>query len=110
MDDVCEVVITAPDAVWLAEFVQSLVDDRLCACGHVIERIRSVYRWDGAVHDEAEARVGLHTRTTLVDAITARADRDHPYEVPCVIALPIVAGNPAYIRWIIDQTTDPQAV
>ena len=83
--DICEVVITAADADWLAAFTRRLVEDRLAACGHQIAAIRSIYRWDGAVQDEPEARVALHTRTDLVDAIVARVNAEHPYDVPCVI-------------------------
>jgi periplasmic divalent cation tolerance protein len=103
-DDVCEVVITGPDADWLAGFTRQLVADRLCACGHNITAIRSIYRWQDAIHDETEARVALHTRRALVEAIVDRVNRDHPYDVPCVIATPIVGGNPAYVQWILDQT------
>ena len=106
-DDCCEVVVTAPDADWLAGFTRRLVSDRLAACGHVVERIRSVYRWDGAVQDEPEARVALHTRTALVAEIVARADAEHPYEVPCVLALPVAAGNPAYLDWVRAETRRP---
>jgi periplasmic divalent cation tolerance protein len=103
-EDCCEVVVTAADAGWLAEFTRGLVAERLAACGHVIPAIRSIYRWEGAVQDDAEARVGLHTRASLVPAITARADTEHPYDVPCVIALPIRDGNPAYLAWILEST------
>jgi periplasmic divalent cation tolerance protein len=106
-DDCCEVVVTAADAEWLAGFTRRLVSDRLAACGHVMERIRSVYRWDGAVQDEPEARVALHTRTALVPEIVARADAEHPYEVPCVLALPVAAGNPAYLDWVRTETRRP---
>ncbi|GAA2564960.1 divalent-cation tolerance protein CutA [Pseudonocardia hydrocarbonoxydans] len=99
-----EVVITAESAEWLAEFTRSLVQERLVACGHNIERIRAIYRWDGEVHDEAQARVGLHTRASLVPEIVARADRSHPDDVPCVIALPITSGHRDYITWVYEQT------
>jgi periplasmic divalent cation tolerance protein len=105
VDEECsEVVITANDAEWLAGFTRALVEERLAACGHLVPQIRSVYRWDGAVHDEAEARVALHTRRSLVPAIVARTDRDHAYDVPCVLALPVVDGNPDYLRWVLEQT------
>jgi periplasmic divalent cation tolerance protein len=110
MTEICEVVVTADDADWLAGFTRRLVEDRLAACGHHVSGIRSVYRWQGEVHDEPEARVALHTRLALVPDIVQRADRDHPYDVPCVIALPIVATNPAYARWVLDETTDPAPV
>lgn len=105
--DCVEVVITAESAEWLANFTRSLVDDRLVACGHNIASIRAIYRWDGSVHDDAQARVGLHTRTSLVSAIVARADRDHDDDVPCVIALPIIGGNSRYLKWIYQETENP---
>jgi periplasmic divalent cation tolerance protein len=106
-EDFCEVVVTAADADQLAGLTRTLVEERLAACGHQIAAIRSVYRWDGAVHDEPEARVALHTRRSLIEALTARVVDLHPYDVPCVIALPLVGGNPAYLRWIADETAAP---
>jgi periplasmic divalent cation tolerance protein len=103
--DICEVLITADDADWLAGFTRRLVEDRLAASGHVIPAIRSIYRWAGEIHDDREARVALHTRASLVDAITRRAGAEHPYDVPCVIALPVVGGNPAYAEWVRTETS-----
>jgi periplasmic divalent cation tolerance protein len=103
----CEVVITADDAEWLAGFTRTLVEERLAACGHLVQPIRSIYRWEGAVHDEAEARVALHTRRSLVDGIVARANEAHGYEVPCVLALPVTGGNPAYLAWVAAETAGP---
>ena len=102
----CEVVVTAADSDWLADFTRTLVEERLAACGHVIGAIRSVYRWQGAVHDEPEARVALHTRRSLVPAVVARTAELHPYDIPCVIALSLKDGNPEYLRWIVDETRD----
>jgi periplasmic divalent cation tolerance protein len=104
----CEVVVTAADADWLAGFTRRLVEERLAACGHLLGAVRSIYRWDGVVQDEAEARVGLHTRLSLVPAIVARARDLHPYDVPCVIALPLVGGNPAYLDWIVAETRETE--
>lgn len=109
-DDLCEVVITAPDSAWLAEFTRSLVDDRLCACGHNFAEIRSIYRWRGAVHDEREARVALHTRRALVPSIVKRVRSEHPYQVACTVALPLVDGSDTYAQWIRDETAAPTTV
>ena len=103
-DEICEVIITGPDADWLAEFTRMLVADRFAACGQNITAIRSIYRWQGAIEDATEARVALHTRRDLVPAIVERADHDHPYAVPCVIALPVVDAAPAYARWVLAET------
>lgn len=103
-DDIAEVVITAPDPDWLADFTRRLVHDRLAACGQVQAGVRSIYQWQDAIEDEPEARVSLHTRLDLVPAIVARAEREHPYDVPCVLALPVVAANPAYQKWVLAET------
>jgi periplasmic divalent cation tolerance protein len=105
--DCVEVVVTADDAEWLVGFTRQLVDDHLVACGHHLTSIRAVYRWNGEVHDEPQARVGLHTRASLVPEIIARADRDHADDVPCVIALPIANGHPEYLKWVHDETRAP---
>jgi periplasmic divalent cation tolerance protein len=106
-DECCEVVVTAADPDWRAGYTRTLVEERLAACGHQVAAIRSVYRWEGAVHDEPEARVSLHTRRALVPEIVARTAELHPYDVPCVIALPLVGGNPAYLAWIAAETREP---
>jgi periplasmic divalent cation tolerance protein len=106
-DDICEVVITAPDPDWLAAFVRRLIADRLCAGSHQIESVRSVFPWHGRVYDVREARVAVRTRIVLVDLIIDRTRAEHPYEVPSVAALPIIAANPDYAQWVRDQTAMP---
>jgi len=108
--EVCEIVITGPSQEWVAAFTRQLVDDRMAACGHIIPVMRSIYRWEDNVHDETETRVALHTRRSLISAIVDRANRDHPYDVPCVIALPIVDGNPAYVDWVLNETANGKDV
>jgi periplasmic divalent cation tolerance protein len=103
-EECCEVVVTAAEAEWLAGFTRTLVEERLAACGHLIAPIRSIYRWEGAVHDETEARVALHTRRSLVAAVIERAQELHPYDTPCVIAMSLTGGDPEYLRWIAAET------
>jgi periplasmic divalent cation tolerance protein len=104
-EEVCEILITAPDADWLASFVHGLIQQRLCAAGH-IDEIRSIYRWQGEVEDKPEARVRLHTRSSLVPTIIDQTAEKHPYVVPCVIATPIATASPAYRQWILDETQE----
>ena len=103
-DDLCEVVITAPDANWLAAFVHDLVRDRLAASGHTPTPGRSTYRWAGELVDRAEARATVRTRTSLVPRIIERLDQEHPYDVPGVVAVPIVDTSDAYRAWLLAQT------
>ncbi|MGR6967799.1 divalent-cation tolerance protein CutA [Geodermatophilus sp. URMC 61] len=108
-EDVCEIVVTGSDAQWLSGYTRTLVEERLVACGHQFAAIRSVYRWEGAVHDEPEARVALHTRRSLVPEVVARTAELHPYDVPCVIALPLVGGDPDYLGWVVRETREPRS-
>src|SRR4029450_4854325 len=79
-DEVCEVIITAPDPDWLGELPRRLVTDRLCASGHNFASIRTIYRWQGQVHDTIEGRVALRTRRSLLPQIVDRAKREYPYD------------------------------
>ena len=78
-EPICEVIITADSEDWLINFTRSLVEDRLVACGQHLAPIRSIYRWEGTIHDDRESRVALHTRASLVPAIVDRTRREHPY-------------------------------
>jgi periplasmic divalent cation tolerance protein len=106
-DAICEVVVTADDEGWLLDLTRALVHDRLVACGQHLTPVRSVYRWRGAIEESVETRVALHTRTSLVPAVIDRVRAEHPYDVPCVIALPVAQANPDYLAWVL-ESTDPR--
>jgi periplasmic divalent cation tolerance protein len=107
--ELCEVVITAPDPDWLLEFSRQLVTDGLCASAHNFQRVRSVYRWRGEVHERTEGRVSLHTARARLPEIIERVRADHPYEVPGISTRPIDGGNPDYLGWIVAQTSPGSA-
>lgn len=102
-DAACEVIITADNDDWLAAFAHQLVERGYAASCHIAP-IRSIYRWRGEIYDKHEVRASLHTRAGLVEQIIRETVQHHPYETPCVVALPITAGNPAYLAWINDET------
>jgi periplasmic divalent cation tolerance protein len=107
-DDLCEVIITAPDPDWLADLCHQLVDARLAASAHVVHPIASIYRWQGDVRTTTEARAFLRSRRALLDALVAYVVDRHPYEVPNVTALPLVGGNPDYLAWLSAETAEGQ--
>jgi periplasmic divalent cation tolerance protein len=107
IEPICEVIVTADSEEWLTSFTRSLVEDRLVACGQHIAPVRSIYRWGDTIHDDREMRVALHTRAGLVEQVIDRTRQSHPYDVPCVLALPVQAGNPDYVRWVIEETSEP---
>jgi periplasmic divalent cation tolerance protein len=107
-EEICEVVITAEDEGWLLDFTRALVRDGLVACGQHVTPVRSVYRWQGAIEESRETRVALHTRASLVPAVIERTRAEHPYDVPCVLALPIDQVDPDYRAWVVTATRDPK--
>jgi periplasmic divalent cation tolerance protein len=102
--DALVVLVTTPTAERAAEIARAVVEERLAACGNVVPGLRSIYRWQGAVHDEAEALLVLKTTRARFEALRDRVLALHPYEVPEVIALPIEAGSAPYLAWISRET------
>lgn len=100
-----EIVLTGPNEAFLADLAQELIDRRLAACMQISPGVRAVYRWEGAVEDETQARARLHTRACLVPTVTEAVRERHPDEVPCLLALPIVGGDEQYLDWIADETS-----
>lgn len=96
--------ITAPDREAALVLARALVGERLIACANVLDGATSVYWWDGKVCEESEAVLVGKTRGELVDTVIARVRELHAYACPCVVALPIEAGNPAYLDWIRTET------
>lgn len=104
MTEALVVLVTTPTAEQAAELARTLVDERLAACGNVLPGVRSIYRWEGAVHDDAEALLVLKTTRGRFEALRDRVLALHPYQVPEVLALPVEAGSAAYLAWIGDET------
>ena len=73
---------------------------------HNFAPVRSVYRWQGEVHECTEGRVSLHTRASLVPVTVERVKASHPYEVPGISSRPIIGGKLDYLEWIAAETED----
>lgn len=106
MPDVAALVVlsTFPDAEKAAEVARVLVDEQLAACVNLVPAIRSIYRWQGAVHDDAEALAIIKTTAERYPALAARLAALHPYEVPEILALPLADGHPPYLAWLASQS------
>ncbi len=99
------VVLTTTDSAAEAERIaRELVERRLAACVNVLPGVTSIYRWRGAVEQAAEFVLVVKTRRHLFDTLRAEIERLHTYDVPEVIALPVVAGAEAYLGWIDKET------
>lgn len=82
----------------------TVVGERLAACANILPPIRSIYWWGGNLESADEVAVLLKTRKDLADALIERIRQLHSYDCPCIIALPVVAGNPAFLAWISSET------
>lgn len=104
-DALCVVLCNAPPE--RAETIaNAVVTARLAACVNIIPGVTSVYFWKGELTRDTEATLIMKTRVSLVDALTIAIRAVHPYEVPEVIALPVmpVLGNAAYHAWVLEET------
>jgi periplasmic divalent cation tolerance protein len=77
-----------------------LLDARLAACVSVIPRIRSFYHWKGAVESADECLLLIKSSRELFDSLRARLEGVHSYEVPELLALPVIEGAANYITWL----------
>ncbi len=87
-----------------AKIARALVDARLAACATIVDGATSIYWWEGKVQEEGEVVLFAKTREDLVEQAIAKVRELHSYSCPCVVALPIARGNPAYLEWIARET------
>jgi len=97
------VLCTVPTAEVAAGLARALVEARLAACGNVVPGLRSIYRWQGRVEDEAEVLLLLKTTRQAFPALRDELLRRHPAQVAEVLALPVEAGSTAYLEWLAAQ-------
>jgi periplasmic divalent cation tolerance protein len=98
------VFVTAGSEEQAGLIAHALVGERLAACVNIVSPIRSIYRWNDEVQTDTEHLMIIKTRAKLVAKVEARVKELHSYEVPEVIALPIVAGARSYIDWVLAST------
>ena len=82
-----------------------LVEERLAACVNVLPAMTSIYRWDGAVQQDAEEQVVIKTTASALAALERRIGDLHAYDVPELIVVPIASGGAAYLSWIRESTS-----
>jgi periplasmic divalent cation tolerance protein len=106
MDELSQVVIfvtagTREEADVIADV---LLEQHKAACVNIIPAVDSHFRWEGELKTEQEALLIIKTRASLVEEVTSLVKAVHSYDVPEVIALPIIGGNSEYLAWIDTET------
>ena len=110
MDTGVIVVLTTAGTEEQADTIaRGLVEAELAACVNVVCGARSTYRWQGSVTKDAELLLVVKTTSDRFEAVRAKIRELHSYELPEVIALPIVDADPAILDWIRDSVAPPEA-
>jgi periplasmic divalent cation tolerance protein len=91
---------TCPDGGVAESLARALVEASLAACVNILPGLKSIYHWNGSVQSDEEVLLMIKTTGACFPALRERLVELHPYEVPEVVALPIVDGHHAYLRWI----------
>jgi periplasmic divalent cation tolerance protein len=107
IDNVLIVLTNCPDAEVADRLARTLVEQRLAACVNCLPAVDSVYRWQGAVERAVEVPLLIKSTRERLPEIQEVIRVLHPYEVPEIVAIPVVAGLPAYLRWVVDETQPP---
>jgi periplasmic divalent cation tolerance protein len=81
-----------------------LVSDRLAACVNIIDNVSSMYWWEGEIQDDKEVILIAKTKESLVPELVEKVRSMHSYSCPCIVSLPILDGNRAFLDWIVEET------
>ena len=103
--DFIVVLITVPSLEVGERIAARLLEKNLAACVNILPGVTSIYAWKGAVQKDQELLLVVKTRAELFhDRLVPAVKAVHPYEVPEIIALPLVLGSPNYLDWIAAET------
>lgn len=98
------VLTNLPNAAAAKAIARQLVEMRLAACVNMLPQVQSIYQWNGAVEEANEITLLIKTTQGRYADLEASIKAAHPYDVPEIIAMPIVQGLPQYLDWIANET------
>jgi periplasmic divalent cation tolerance protein len=100
MTDKIVVLNTCASEAEAERLARLLIEERLAACVSIVPRLRSFYHWKGAVDSSEECLLLIKSSRALFDQLRLAIEKAHTYEVPEVLALPVVAGAASYLDWL----------
>lgn len=83
---------------------RTMVTQGLAACANILALKKSIFQWEGQIVEEQECLMIMKSRTDLFDELSLAVKRLHSYNVPEIIAMPIVKGSPDYLNWVMECT------
>lgn len=105
MADIVLLYITCANRDEALSLAHALVGERLVACANITDNVTSIYRWQGEIERSTESILIAKTQADKIEAATALVKKLHSYTTPCVVALPVLNGNPDFLSWIRTETT-----
>ena len=100
------ILITAPGPAEAQRLSRRLLEQRKAACVNIISGVDSLFWWQGKLDSARESLMVVKTRASLVPEVVSLVKKEHGYDIPEVIALPVIGGNPDYLQWI-DKEVNP---
>jgi periplasmic divalent cation tolerance protein len=97
------VLMTAGSQEEAERIARTLVGEMLAACVNVIPGVTSIYRWQGEIQQDQEWLLVAKSRRDVLNDLVRRVQALHSYDLPEIIALPLVGGSEAYLRWLDEQ-------
>lgn len=104
MDDLIIILMTASSIEEADLISNSLLEKKLIACSNIINDMKSTFWWNGNIQKENEVLIIAKSTKALLDNIIAEVKSIHSYDVPEILAIPILGGNPDYLNWIFKET------
>ena len=81
-----------------------LLEQRKASCINIVPTVTSLFWWKDRIESDQESLLIVKSKASLLDEIVSLVKGVHSYDVPEVIALPIIGGNPDYLNWISKET------
>lgn len=103
MTDAIQVMTTTSTKADATRLARTLVEERLAGCVQVAGPITSIYRWDGAIEEAEEWLCIAKSRADLFERLEQTLRAIHPYDVPEVLAMPVLAGSQGYLDWLAGE-------
>jgi len=97
------VLSTIPDIKKARKLAGLLVSKRLAACVQILPGLESHYRWRGKKETSKEVLLIIKTKSSIYKKLEAAILKNHPYEVPEIVCLPITKGGKSYLDWIAEE-------
>lgn len=104
MNEILLVICNLPDAQTAGQLAQRLIEERVAACVNQLAPCTSTYRWQGNIETAIEVPLLIKTTRAAYPHLEQLIHTVHPYELPEIIAVPVIAGLPAYLDWVSQET------